>query len=156
MHHRRYRPQWCTVIELETRERGPVPLSTTRQTRSTADRAVARLGTELERHHRQPQGEDLDLDAVVDSYVEVWAGSFPDDAVYIESQRSRRDLSVLVLLDISGSAGEPSGSGGLVHDHQLSAAADLTAACTRRGSRGLVRISLAGALRRAHLPGEAI
>ena len=98
-------------------------------------RALARLGTELERHRRQPQGEDLDLDAAVDSYVEVRAGSFPDEDVYIESQRSRRDLSVLVLLDISGSAGEPSGSGGIVHDHQLSAAADLTAALHEVGDR---------------------
>ena len=114
-----------------TGERSRTPRRDTRSLR----RALARLGTELERHRRQPQGEDLDLDAAVDSYVEVRAGSFPDDAIYIESQRSRRDLSVLVLLDISGSAGEPSGSGGIVHDHQLSAAADLTAALHEVGDR---------------------
>ena len=137
VHHRRYRPQWCTVIELELElepESGDLSRLPPRDTRSLR-RALARLGTELERHHRQPQGEDLDLDAVVNSYVEVRAGSFPDDAIYIESQRSRRDLSVLVLLDISGSAGEPSGSGGLVHDHQVSAAADLTAALHEVGDR---------------------
>ena len=133
VHHRRYRPQWCTVIELEP-ESGDRSRFPPRDTRSLR-RALTCLGTELERHHRQPQGEDLDLDAVVDSYVEVRAGSFADDAIYIESQRSRRDLSVLVLLDISGSAGEPSGSGGLVHDHQLSAAADLTAALHEVGDR---------------------
>lgn len=133
VHHRRYRPQWCTVVELEP-ERGDRSRIPRRDTRSLR-RALARLGTELERHHRQPQGEDLDLDAVVDSYVEVRAGLCPDDAIYIESQRSRRDLSVLVLLDISGSAGEPSGSGGIVHDHQLSAATDLTAALHEVGDR---------------------
>ena len=133
VHHRRYRPQWCTVLELEPEEgeRSRILLRDTRSLR----RALARLGTELERHRRQPQGEDLDLDAAVDSYVEVRSGSFPDDAIYIESQRSRRDLSVLVLLDISGSAGEPSGSGGIVHDHQLSAATDLTAALHDVGDR---------------------
>ena len=133
IHHRRYRPQWCTVLELEPEkgERSRIPLRDTRSLR----RALARLGTELERHRRQPQGEDLDLDAAVESYVEVRSGSLPDDAIYIESQRSRRDLSVLVLLDISGSAGEPSGSGGIVHDHQLSAATDLTAALHEVGDR---------------------
>jgi nitric oxide reductase NorD protein len=133
VHHRRYRPQWCTVFELEP-EKGDRSRIALRDTRSLR-RALARLGTELERHRRQPQGEDLDLDAAVASYVEVRAGSFPDDAIYIESQRSRRDLSVLVLLDISGSAGEPSGSGGIVHDHQLSAATDLTAALHEVGDR---------------------
>ena len=133
VHRRRYRPQWCTVVELESDD-GVRYRTPSRDTRSLR-RALARLGTELERHRRQPQGEDLDLDAAVDSYVEVRAGSFPDDAVYIESQRSRRDLSVLVLLDISGSAGEPSESGGIVHDHQMCAAADLTAALHEVGDR---------------------
>jgi nitric oxide reductase NorD protein len=55
--------------------------------------------------------------------------------VYVESRRSRRDLGVLVLLDISGSAAEPSGAGGTVHDHQLSAAASLTAALDQVGDR---------------------
>ncbi len=133
LHHRRYRPQWCTVVEVEPDqgERSRTPLRDTRSLRH----ALARLGTELERHRRQPQGEDIDLDAAVDSYVGVRAGSFPDDAIYIESQRTRRDLSVLVLLDISGSAGEPSESGGIVHHHQLSAAADLTAALHEVGDR---------------------
>ena len=105
------------------------------ETRDLSDRALARLGTELERHRRQPQGEDLDLDAAVDSYVDSRAGGFSDDAVYVESQRSRRDLSALVLLDISGSAGEQSRSGGIVHDHQVSAAGDLTVALHEVGDR---------------------
>ncbi len=133
VHHQRYRPEWCTVVELEPErgKRSGIPLRDTRSLR----RALVRLGTELERHRRQPQGEDLDLDAAIDSYVEVRAGSFPDDGIYIESKRSRRDLSVLVLLDISGSAGEPSSSGGVVHDHQRSAATDLTTALHDVGDR---------------------
>ena len=133
IHSRRYRPEWCTVVELEPEDgdRSRIPAGNTRSLR----RALARLGTEVERHRRQPQGEDLDLDAAVDFYVDIRARSLPDENVYIESQRSRRDLSVLVLLDISGSAGEPSGSGGIVHDHQVSAAADLTAALHQVGDR---------------------
>ena len=133
IHLKKYRPEWCTVVELEPEDgdRSRIPAGNTRSLR----RSLARLGTEVERHRRQPQGEDLDLDAAVDFYVEVRAHSSPDENVYIESQRSRRDLSVLVLLDISGSAGEPSGSGGIVHDHQMSAAADLTAALYQVGDR---------------------
>ena len=139
VHHRRYRPQWCTVVELdlelELEVENANDLRLPRRNTRSLRRALARLGTELEPHRRQLQGEDLDLDALVESYVEVRAGSSPDEALYIESQRSRRDLAVLVLLDISGSAGEPSGSGGTVHDHQLSAAAGLTAALHQVGDR---------------------
>src|SRR5208283_1758220 len=81
------------------------------------------------------QGDDIDVDAAVESYVEMIAGTHADEAIYIESQRRRRDLSVLVLLDISGSAGEPSPAGGTVHTHQRTAAASLTAALYEIGDR---------------------
>ena len=131
--YRRYRPRWCTVVELQPEETdvSRIPLVATRSLR----RALARLGTELEPHRRQPQGGELDLDALVDCYVEISAGSIPDDDVYIENQRSRRDLAVLILLDISGSTGEPSSSGGVVHEHQRSGAAGLMGALCEVGDR---------------------
>lgn len=133
LYHHSYRPGWCTVVERNPDEgdRAPIPLRDARKLR----RALARVGTELERHRRQTQGEELDLDAAVESYVEVRSGTFSDDAIYVESQRTRRDLSVLVLLDVSGSAAEPSPSGGAVHEHQLSVATDLTAALYEVGDR---------------------
>ena len=42
-------------------------------------------------------------DAAVEARVEVMAGSVPDEAVYLDSLRRRRDLSVLLLLDLSAS-----------------------------------------------------
>ena len=93
------------------------------------------MGLDLERRHRQPQGDDIDIDAAVEARVELAAGSAPDEDVYIDSVRRRRDLSVLILLDISGSAGEPSDSGGTVHEHQLAAAAALTQALHELGDR---------------------
>jgi nitric oxide reductase activation protein len=59
----------------------------------------------------------------------------PGEAIYVESVRRRRDLSVLVLLDVSGSAGEPGASGRTVHDHQVRAAAALTTALHDLGDR---------------------
>ena len=44
----------------------------------------------------------IDIDAAVER-LEVRAGSVPDEAVYLDSLRRRRDLSVLLLLDVSGS-----------------------------------------------------
>src|SRR4029077_5902917 len=67
--------------------------------------------------------------------VEVMAGSAPDEAVYIESLRRRRDLAVLLLLDISGSAAEPGATGQTVHEQQRAAAAALTVALHDLGDR---------------------
>ncbi|HZY29099.1 MAG TPA: hypothetical protein VFE49_12680, partial [Jiangellaceae bacterium] len=78
-------------------------------------RPLARLGTGLDRTRRRPQGDGIDIVAAVEARVELLAGSPPDEAVYVESLRRRRDLAVLILLDISGSAGEPGPAGRPVH-----------------------------------------
>ena len=54
VHLRSYRPEWCTVVELEPEDgdRSRIPSGNTRSLR----RALARLGTEVERQRRQPQG----------------------------------------------------------------------------------------------------
>jgi nitric oxide reductase NorD protein len=130
---RRYRHDWCTVLEVDAdpdAHAAVMPPDT-----HALRRPLARLGTDLERRHRQLQGDDIDVDAAVEARVEVVAGSAPDDAVYVDSVRGRRDLSVLVLLDVSGSAGEPSATGVPVHEHQRAAAAALTAALHDLGDR---------------------
>ena len=62
-------------------------------------------------------------------------GSVPDEAVYLDSLRRRRDLSVLLLLDVSGSTAEPGTVGRTVHQQQRAAIADLTVALHDLGDR---------------------
>jgi hypothetical protein len=133
VHRRRYRPDWCTVIEVAPKrdDTARVEASDTHALR----RALARLGVGLERRHRQLQGDEIDIDAAVEARVEAIAGAAADDGVYIDSVRARRDLSVLLLLDISGSAAEPSATGAIVHELQRSAAAALAAALSSLGDR---------------------
>jgi nitric oxide reductase activation protein len=57
------------------------------------------------------------------------------DDLYVEQLRRRRDLSVLVLLDVSGSAAEPGLAGRTVHEHQTEVAAALTSVLHRLGDR---------------------
>lgn len=133
VHRQRYRPGWCTVQEAAPRSERAVSLrlSDGRGLR----RALARLGVGLDRYHRQAQGDDVDIDAAVEARVEVIAGSAPDEAVYLDSLRRRRDLSVLILLDVSGSAAEPGTIGQTVHEQQRDAAAALTTALRDLGDR---------------------
>jgi hypothetical protein len=133
VHRRSYRQDWCTVQEVEPRPRGSAPPLV--PDRYGVRRPLARLGTGLDRCRRRLQGDEIDIDAAVEARVEMMAGSAPDEAIYVESLRRRRDLSVLLLLDTSGSAAEPGAAGETVHEQQRAAAAALTAALHEIGDR---------------------
>ena len=133
VHRRRYRHDWCTVHEADPpRKQGH---SFERPDVHALRRPLTRLGIGLDRCHRQRQGDDIDVDAAVEARVEMLAGSAPGEAVYLDSLRRRRDLAVLVLLDISGSSSEAGTFGQTVHEQQRAAAAALTVALHDLGDR---------------------
>jgi nitric oxide reductase NorD protein len=133
VHRRRYRPDWCTVQEVGPRPKDSTPLLVSDG--YGMRRSLARLGMGLDSCHRQVQGDDIDIDAAVEARVDAIAGSAPDEAVYVDSLRRRRDLAVLLLLDISGSVAEPGATGETVHQHQRAAAAALMVALHDLGDR---------------------
>jgi len=133
VHRRRYRQEWCTVQEVEPRPKDSTPLAVSDG--YGLRRPLARLDMGRDRRHRQPQGDDIDIDAAIEARVEVMAGSAPDEAVYIDGLRRRRDLAVLLLLDISGSMAEPGATGQTVYEQQRVAAAALTVALHALGDR---------------------
>ncbi|MBV9720534.1 MAG: nitric oxide reductase activation protein, partial [Mycobacterium sp.] len=128
-----YRPAWCTVREVGAK----IKASATQEIDDAIGvrRPLSRLGMGLHRRHRQAQGDDIDIDAAVEARVELRAGLAPDEDVYLDSLRRRRDLSVLLLLDVSGSAAEPGTVGRTVHEQQRAAAAHLTVALHDLGDR---------------------
>lgn len=133
LHRRRYRQGWCTVHEVEPRSKGAEPFVASDG--FGLRRPLARLGMGLDSCHRQAQGTDIDIDAAIEARVQALAGSPPDDAIYLDSLRRRRDLAVLVLLDVSGSTGETSTNGRTVHEQQRRVAAALTVALHELGDR---------------------
>lgn len=133
IHRQAYRPDWCTVRAEQPCVKAaanPDPLDG-----YALRRPLARLGLGPDWFHRQIQGDDLDIDAAIEARVQTAAGSAPDEAVYVESLRRRRDLAVLVLLDVSGSVGEAGAAGKTVHEQQRSAAAALAVALYEIGDR---------------------
>ena len=133
VYRRRYRPDWCTVHEIEPPDDKTKPLA--RPDVHALRRPLTRLGIGLDRCHRQTQGDDIDVDAAVEARVELLAGSAPDEAVYLDNLRRRRDLAVLVLLDVSGSVAEAGTFGQTVHEQQRTAAAAITIALHQLGDR---------------------
>ena len=130
---RSYRPDWCTVVETAPNAgtASNIELPQTLPLR----RALTRLAVGLQRCGRQRQGDDIDIDSAVESRVQALAGAATEDTVYLDSLRRKRELSVLVLLDISGSAKEPGHGGRTVHEHQRLAAGTLVSTLHELGDR---------------------
>jgi len=129
----RYRPAWCRVTEFDP----PITDPATSAPPHSADlkRRLARLAVALERHRRQAQGDDIDLDAAVEARTAARSGVTPSEQVYLETQRTRRSLSVLILVDVSGSSAERTATAGDVLRHQREATAVLGGALAALGDR---------------------
>ena len=61
------------------------------------------LRAERVRLRRQFDGDDLDLDACIDAQADRRAGLPMPQALYRSQRRARRDLAILLLIDVSGS-----------------------------------------------------
>ncbi|HVW31984.1 MAG TPA: VWA domain-containing protein, partial [Acidimicrobiia bacterium] len=98
-------------------------------------RRLARLGLGPKVLRRRPDGDDLDVDALIDYAVDVAAGYSPADTIYLERRKLARNLGVLILVDASGSATETDAEGRSVHEHQRRAAATLAVTLEELGDR---------------------
>ncbi|MEJ2736956.1 MAG: VWA domain-containing protein [Anaerolineae bacterium] len=106
-----YKLDWCLVRqrqanddpndfvdELSTRLHGIITL---------LRRQFMKLKPERFRKYRaQPNGDALDIDALVQAHVDMRTGSSLSENVYIRRDKRIRDVAVLFLLDLSGSTDE--------------------------------------------------
>lgn len=99
---------WATIMEFECRPAPAVILDRVLHEYVDVERRItklirsARVGR-ASRLRRQPEGERLDLEACIRARIELRSGITPDPRVYETSELRFRDLSVLLLLDISES-----------------------------------------------------
>lgn len=136
-HARVSRPDWTTIRDLPAPSGNQAAMSAmldaVPQLRGQLTRLVrgARVGR-AERLRRQDDGEELDLDAVLEAAVDLRAGLMPDHRVHRSRGRRRRELAVALLLDVSASTASrlPNGS---VLDLQRQAVALLAEALVPAG-----------------------
>lgn len=105
------RPDWTTVREVEPRV-APTSLLDDALVadaglRRRVERLVgaARIGRAT-RLKRQPDGQELDLDAAVDAARALRAGEIPDERYHLRKAVRTRDLATLILVDTSESTRE--------------------------------------------------
>lgn len=130
---RRYLHSWCTVVDLDP-DPEPADAHLNVSGADVVRHYLARVGLVLQRHRHETSGDDLGLDAVIQSRVDLAAGQTPDERLYIATRKTRRDLGVLLLLDVSGSSAESSQLTNN-HEQQLAAAAALADALVALGAR---------------------
>lgn len=112
---RDYRPQWCQVLEQAGVEGSPDFVDETFHTYGPMVRLIRRYFETIRpeafrRLGRQSNGEDIDLDALVNWMVDRRHGLEPSDQVYSTRRKHDRHVAVAFLVDMSGSTGRQIGS----------------------------------------------
>jgi nitric oxide reductase NorD protein len=62
---------------------------------------LTNVNNKLQQLHRQTQGNEIDIDAVTDLLVDIHLKRTPSERIYISNRKKEKDLSILLLLDIS-------------------------------------------------------
>ncbi len=148
----RYRPQWCRVVTFSPSV-GVAEFPVTGVPRDDVlRRRLSRVGLGPLNFHGRPDGDELDIEALVDLFVDLRSGSSPPEHVYQERRKLARNLGVLILLDASGSASDTDPGGLAVHDHQRRAAATLASTLDELGDRVAVYAFRSQGRHAVHLP----
>lgn len=59
------------------------------------------INNKLQQQRRLSQGSEFDIDSVTDLYAEIHSGHTPSENVYIANRKQEKDISILLLLDVS-------------------------------------------------------
>ncbi len=59
------------------------------------------VNNKLQQQRRQLQGDAFDLDALTDLYTDIHSKVSPDERLYLSNRKKDKDLSILLLLDLS-------------------------------------------------------
>ncbi|MGK8486792.1 nitric oxide reductase activation protein NorD [Nocardia asiatica] len=151
LHGRRYKPDWCRVIDFpltvdaDIAAAGVVPDDVLR-------RRLSRIGLGPRVLRGRPDGDELDLEALIDLVADLRSGHSPAENIYLERRKLDRNLGVLILLDASGSATDTDPEGLAVHDHQRRAAATLAHTLEALGDRVAVYAFRSQGRHAVHLP----
>ena len=147
----RYKPDWCRVIDF--------PLTVAAEVTDAGvahddvlRRRLARVGLGPKVLRGRADGDDLDIEALIDLFVDLQSGFSPPEHVYLERRKLARNLGVLILIDASGSAVDADSDGLAVHDHQRRAAATLAVTLEDLGDRVAVYAFRSQGRHAVHLP----
>ncbi|WP_280239488.1 nitric oxide reductase activation protein NorD [Nocardia abscessus] len=151
VHNNRYRPEWCRVIDFPLTVAADISAAGVPHD-DVLRRRLSRIGLGPKVLRGRPDGDELDIEALIDLFVDLRSGYSPPENVYLERRKLERNLGVLILLDASGSATDTDTEGLAVHDHQRRAAAILAVTLEELGDRVAVYAFRSQGRHAVHLP----
>ncbi len=102
-----FRKNWCVLREIDMHPVYNSFVTTTLQRYtglvSEIRRTFEALRGDEKRLRRQTNGEDIDVDAVVQACADMHAGEEMSDRLFIKKHRLERDMAVVFMVDVSGS-----------------------------------------------------
>ena len=147
----RYKPDWCRVIDFPLTGVADVSVAGVAHD-DVLRRRLARVGLGPKVLRGRADGDDLDIEALIDLFVDLQSGFSAAEHVYLERRKLARNLGVLILIDASGSAVDADSDGLAVHDHQRRAAATLAVTLEELGDRVAVYAFRSQGRHAVHLP----
>ncbi len=106
------RPHWVTLVEKRPKMGDPARIDAVLEAHKPLVRRLKFLIEALQpqgvvRIRKQEDGDDIDLNAAVAATIDMRMKMTPDWRIGIRVQRKLRDLSVMLLLDLSESTNDP-------------------------------------------------
>lgn len=106
----RYRAAWCRVVEQRLVGDDHDFIGEVRRSHQELRNRIRRnfallRPQERVRVHRRAEGDDLDLDAVIEAMVDRRSGRTPDDNLHLRREPVARDVATAFLVDLSASTG---------------------------------------------------
>ncbi|OBX24403.1 MULTISPECIES: nitric oxide reductase activation protein NorD [Bizionia] len=102
---RAYKPNFCKVYPKKQIETDSAYYKKTLQKNASTLTGLRKMLTSVnnkyQQQRRQTQGDDFDLDAITDLYVDMHSGRTPSEKIYVSKRKKDKDLSISILLDVS-------------------------------------------------------
>ncbi len=102
---RSYKKDFCSVYPASPFQANPSYYHKTIKEHATIlmglRKMITSLNNKMKWQKRQKQGEEFDLDALLDRNIDILAGKSPDENIFYTKRKTEKDISILLLLDIS-------------------------------------------------------
>ncbi len=102
-----YRKNWCVLREVEVSPQSQGFVQRTLRRHRGLVKSIRRSFEALRGEDRllkkQPGGDDVDIDALIEAYAEVRAGMEMSERLFLKRQRHERNMAVMFMVDMSGS-----------------------------------------------------
>jgi nitric oxide reductase NorD protein len=102
-----YRKNWCVLRELDVHPQRddfvPRTLEKHRGLVKQLRKSFEALRGEDKMLKRQSNGDDIDIDALVEAYADVRSGMELTDRLFVKRHKLDRDIAVMFMVDMSGS-----------------------------------------------------